>query len=71
MDIAKAFEACEALQLMTTLTDICLILWSGCYNEKMDEYRAHRLINEEAAKTIDSFLKITERPEIGKLLYHC
>ena len=24
----------EALQLMTNREDICLILWSGCYNEK-------------------------------------
>ena len=25
----------EALQLMTNREDICLILWSGCYDEKM------------------------------------
>ena len=31
----------EALQLMTNREDICLILWSGCYDEKMSEYRAH------------------------------
>ena len=31
----------EALQLMTSREDICLILWSGCYAEKMNEYRAH------------------------------
>ena len=30
----------EALQLMTNREDICLILWSGCYDEKMAEYRS-------------------------------
>ena len=31
----------ETLQLMTNREDICLILWSGCYDDKMNEYRAH------------------------------
>ena len=30
----------EALQLMTNREDICLILWSGCYDEIMNEYRS-------------------------------
>ena len=29
----------EALQLMSSRDDICLILWSGCYRERMEEYR--------------------------------
>lgn len=28
----------EALQLMSVREDICLILWSACYEDKMDAY---------------------------------
>ena len=31
----------EALQLMTSRDDICLILWSSTYREKLDMYLAH------------------------------
>ena len=31
----------EALQLMTSRDDICMILWSGCYDEQMAMYRSH------------------------------
>ena len=30
----------EALQLMTNRDDICMILWSGCYDEQMAMYRS-------------------------------
>ena len=30
----------EALQLMTSRDDICMILWSGCYDEQMAMWRA-------------------------------
>lgn len=49
----------EALQLMTARDDICLILWSGCYAEKMDEYRAH--FAEEGIR----FDYANENPEVG------
>lgn len=31
----------EALQLMTNRDDICMILWSGCYDEQMTGVRAY------------------------------
>ena len=49
----------EALQLMTAREDICLILWSGCYAEKMDEYRAR--FAEEGIR----FDYSNENPEVG------
>ena len=49
----------EALQLMTNREDICLILWSGCYDEKMAEYRAH--FAEEGIH----FDYANENPEVG------
>ena len=49
----------EALQLMTSREDICLILWSGCYVEKMNEYRAH--FAEEGIH----FDYANENPEVG------
>ena len=49
----------EALQLMTTREDICLILWSGCYEEKMNEYR-----NRFAEEGI-RFDYSNENPEVG------
>ena len=49
----------EALRMMSDREDICLILWSGCYEEKMDEYRAH--FAEEGI----CFDYANENPEVG------
>ena len=49
----------EALQLMTNREDICLILWSGCYDEKMAEYR--RRFAEECIH----FDYANENPEVA------
>ena len=49
----------EALQLMTSREDICLILWSGCYDDKMAEYRSR--FAEEGIH----FDYSNENPEVG------
>ena len=50
----------EALQLMTSRDDICMILWSGCYDEQMAMYRSH--FAEEGIR----FDYANENPEVGK-----
>ena len=50
----------EALQLMTTRDDICMILWSSCYEEQLVEYRDH------FANNGIHFDYINENPEVGK-----
>ena len=50
----------EALQLMTNRDDICMILWSGCYEEKMAEYRSH------FAENGIHFDYVNENPEVSK-----
>ena len=50
----------EALQLMTNRDDICLILWSGCYDEQMAMYRSR--FAEEGIR----FDYANENPEVGK-----
>ena len=50
----------EALQLMTNRDDICMILWSGCYDEQMAMYRSH--FAEEGIR----FDYANENPEVGK-----
>ena len=49
----------EALQLMTNRDDICLILWSGCHEEQLDNYRKH--FAEEGIL----FDYSNENPEVG------
>ena len=49
----------EALQLMTNREDVCLILWSGCYDEDIVEYRSH--FAEEGIL----FDYANENPEVG------
>jgi hypothetical protein len=50
----------EALQLMTNRDDICMILWSGCYDEQMAIYRSR--FAEEGIR----FDYANENPEVGK-----
>ena len=50
----------EALQLMTSRDDICLILWSGCYEEQMAVYRSR--FAEEGIR----FDYANENPEVKK-----
>ena len=50
----------EALQLMSNRDDICMILWSGCYEEKMAEYRSH------FAENGIHFDYVNENPEVRK-----
>ena len=50
----------EALQLMTNRDDICMILWSGCYDEQMAVYRSR--FAEEGIH----FDYSNENPEVGK-----
>ena len=73
MDIAKAFEAAfrrkreknwEKIYVVvdihdTILRDICLILWSGCYPDRLEKYR-----QRFAADGIH-FDYINENPEVG------
>ena len=49
----------EALQLMSSRDDICLILWSGCYPETMETYR------DQFARDGIHFDYINENPEVG------
>ncbi|MBR5656282.1 MAG: hypothetical protein IKW98_06315 [Prevotella sp.] len=49
----------EALQLLTNREDICLILWSGCYEEQLDAYRSK--FSEEGIH----FDYANENPEVG------
>ena len=49
----------EALQLMTNRDDICLILWSGCHKEQLDNYKRH--FAEEGIL----FDYTNENPEVG------
>ena len=49
----------HALQLMSSRDDICLILWSGCYPERMEAYR------QRFAQDGIHFDYINENPEIG------
>jgi len=50
----------EALQLMTNRDDICMILWSGCYDEQMAMYRSR--FAEEGIL----FDYANKNPEVGK-----
>ena len=50
----------EALQLMTSRDDICMILWSGCYDEQMAMYRSR--FAEDGIR----FDYANENPEVGK-----
>ncbi len=49
----------QALQLMTSRDDICLILWSGCYPERLEAYR------ERFARDGIRFDYVNENPEVG------
>ena len=49
----------EALQLMTCRDDICMILWSGCYDEQMAQYRSR--FAQEGIR----FDYANENPEVG------
>lgn len=49
----------EALQLLSVRDDICLILWSGCYPERLEEYRS-RLAEDGI-----HFDYVNENPEVG------
>ena len=49
----------EALQLMSCRDDICLILWSGCYPDRLAAYR------ERFAQDGIHFDYINENPEVG------
>ena len=44
---------------MTTRDDICLILWSGCYDEQLEAYQRH--FAEEGIR----FDYANENPEVG------
>ena len=48
----------EALQRMSSRDDICLILWSGCYPERLEAYRRH--FAEDGIR----FEYINENPEV-------
>lgn len=48
-----------ALQLMSSRDDVCLILWSGCYPERLEIYR------ERFAQDGIHFDYINENPEVG------
>ena len=50
----------EALQLMTSRDDVCMILWSGCYDEQLAAYRSR--FAEEGIR----FDYANENPEVGK-----
>ena len=49
----------HALQLMSSRDDICLILWSGCYPERLAAYR------ERFAQDGIHFDYLNENPEVG------
>ena len=49
----------EALQLLSCRDDICLILWSGCYPDRLAAYR------ERFARDGIHFNYINENPEVG------
>ena len=49
----------EALQLLSSRDDICLILWSGCYPERLAAYC------ERFARDGIHFDYINENPEVG------
>lgn len=49
----------EALQLLSCRDDICLILWSGCYPDRLAAYR------ERFAQDGIHFDYINENPEVG------
>ena len=49
----------EALQLLSCRDDICLILWSGCYPDRLAVYR------ERFARDGIHFDYINENPEVG------
>ena len=49
----------EALQLLSCRDDICLILWSGCYPDRLVAYR------ERFARDGIHFDYINENPEVG------
>ena len=52
-------SAKHALQLLTSRDDVCLILWSGCYPERLETYR------EGFARDGIRFDYINENPEVG------
>ena len=49
----------SALQLLSTRDDICLILWSGCYPERLEVYQ------QRFAQDGIHFDYINENPEVG------
>lgn len=49
----------SALQLMSSRDDICLILWSGCYPERLEAYR------ERFSRDGIHFDYVNENPEVG------
>lgn len=53
----------HALQLMSSRDDICLILWSGCYPERMEAYR------QRFAQEGIHFDYINENPEVGNTTF--
>lgn len=59
----------EALQLMTNRDDICMILWSGCYDEQMAVYRNHfthlSTASSPSANTLSAIL-----PNIARHIAH-
>jgi hypothetical protein len=58
-------HAKPALQLMTNRDDICLILWSGCYKDRLEEYRQH--FSEDGIR----FDYVNENPEVLNTSFQC
>ena len=52
-------KAKEALRMMSLRKDICLILWSSCHRDKLEEYASHFL--EDGIR----FDYINYNPEVG------
>ena len=53
----------SALQLLSTRDDICLILWSGCYPERLEVYQ------QRFAQDGIHFDYINENPEVGNSVF--
>lgn len=54
-----------ALQLLTSRDDICLILWSGCYPERLEAYR--KRFSEDGIH----FDYVNENPEVTNTSFQC
>ncbi len=55
----------EALQALSDREDVCLILWSGCYPDKLAAYREH------FAEDGILFEYGNENPEVGNTALSC